>query len=157
MPDRVFYGVSYTVFALPLILFYVFFIPPFQVPDESSHFARAYQVAKGEFFPTRQAVPTKPDEYFLGGTVDPGIFNAARYYAYLSFHSDRKVVADKVASGYWNIMDPTNGFTAIERTALKQLELDKIHPRYFFESDMLCRLATIRAVVRDVPLATIDD
>ncbi|MCB1688048.1 MAG: glycosyltransferase family 2 protein [Halioglobus sp.] len=58
----------------------------------------------------------------------------------------------KAASGYWNIMDPTNGFTAINAAALSQLELEKIHERYFFESDMLFRLATIRAVVRDVPM-----
>jgi dolichol-phosphate mannosyltransferase len=61
----------------------------------------------------------------------------------------------KAASGYWNIMDPTNGFTAINRAALQQMELDKIHQRYFFESDMLFRLATIRAVVRDVPMEAI--
>jgi glycosyltransferase involved in cell wall biosynthesis len=58
----------------------------------------------------------------------------------------------KAASGYWNIMDPTNGYTAINRAALTHLELEKIHERYFFESDMLCHLATIRAVVRDVPM-----
>jgi len=59
---------------------------------------------------------------------------------------------NKVSSGYWNVMDPTNGFTAINRQALSQLELDKIHKRYFFESDMLFRLATVRAVVRDIPM-----
>jgi glycosyltransferase involved in cell wall biosynthesis len=61
----------------------------------------------------------------------------------------------KAASGYWNIMDPTNGFTAINSTALAQLELEKIHERYFFESDMLFRLAIIRAVVRDVPMEAV--
>ena len=49
-------------------------------------------------------------------------------------------------------MDPTNGFTAIHRAALAQLPLDKIDRGYFFESDMLFRLYTIRAVVRDVPM-----
>jgi len=58
----------------------------------------------------------------------------------------------KLASGYWNIMDPTNGFTAIHRTALAQLPLERLERRYFFESDMLFRLATIRAVVWDVPI-----
>jgi glycosyltransferase involved in cell wall biosynthesis len=61
----------------------------------------------------------------------------------------------KAASGYWNVMDPTNGFTAINSTALAQLELEKIHERYFFESDMLFRLAIIRAVVRDVPMEAV--
>jgi dolichol-phosphate mannosyltransferase len=58
----------------------------------------------------------------------------------------------KISSGYWNIMDPTNGYTAIGRAALAGLPLSKLDPRYFFESDMLFRLYTIRAVVRDVPM-----
>ncbi len=57
----------------------------------------------------------------------------------------------KISSGYWNIMDPANGYTAISAAALKYLPLDKIDPRFFFESDMLFRLNTIRAVVRDMP------
>lgn len=58
----------------------------------------------------------------------------------------------KLASGYWNVMDPTNGYTAIHVSALRLLPLDKIDERYFFESDMLFRLNTIRAVVEDVPM-----
>lgn len=61
----------------------------------------------------------------------------------------------KVSTGYWDIMDPTNGYTAIHRAALTRLPLHRIERRYFFESDMLFRLATIRAVVRDVPMRTI--
>ena len=63
-------------------------------------------------------------------------------------------LVSKMASGYWRVMDPTNGFTAIHRTALSLLPLEKIDRRYFFESDMLFRLYTIRAVVRDVPMAS---
>ncbi|HVE50551.1 MAG TPA: glycosyltransferase family 2 protein [Casimicrobiaceae bacterium] len=58
----------------------------------------------------------------------------------------------KIACGYWNVMDPTNGFTAIHRAALCALPLDKLDRRYFFESDMLFRLYAVRAVVRDVPM-----
>jgi glycosyltransferase involved in cell wall biosynthesis len=58
----------------------------------------------------------------------------------------------KLSSGYWDVMDPTNGYTAIHRTALSHLPLDRLEKRYFFESDMLFRLSTIRAVVRDVPI-----
>lgn len=32
----------------------------------------------------------------------------------------------KFSSGYWNIFDPTNGFTAIDVRTLKMLPLDKI-------------------------------
>lgn len=58
----------------------------------------------------------------------------------------------KLASGYWNLMDPANGYTAISSAALKQLPLEKIDRRFFFESDMLFRLNTIRAVVQDLPM-----
>ena len=59
---------------------------------------------------------------------------------------------NKFVNGYWNVMDPTNGFTAIHKSALAQLPLDKIENRYFFESDMLFRLGTVRAVVHDMPM-----
>jgi dolichol-phosphate mannosyltransferase len=58
----------------------------------------------------------------------------------------------KMTSGYWNIMDPANGFTAVSATVLNFLPLEKIDRRFFFENDMLFRLNTIRAVVRDLPL-----
>ena len=58
----------------------------------------------------------------------------------------------KLATGYWHLMDPTNGYTAIHRTALAALPLHRIDRRYFFESDMLFRLYTIRAVAQDVPM-----
>jgi len=59
---------------------------------------------------------------------------------------------NKAASGYWNIMDPSNGFTAIHRKALENLPLDRIDKRFFFESDMLFRLNTIRALVTEMPM-----
>lgn len=58
----------------------------------------------------------------------------------------------KAASGYWNIMDPTNGFTAIHRKVLKELNLEKISKRYFFESDMLMNLSIVDAVVKDISM-----
>jgi len=62
---------------------------------------------------------------------------------------------NKIASGYWNIMDPENGFTAIHRRALENLPLDRIDKRFFFESDMLFRLNTIRAVVAEMPMRAV--
>jgi hypothetical protein len=58
----------------------------------------------------------------------------------------------KAASGQWNIFDPTNGYTAIHRSALEGLEIARLHPRYFFESSMLIRLREIGALVEDVPM-----
>jgi dolichol-phosphate mannosyltransferase len=61
-------------------------------------------------------------------------------------------LVSKASSGYWNVMDPTNGYTAIHRSALSRLPLAKLSRDYFFESDVLFRLYTLRAVVQDVPL-----
>ncbi|MFC1690192.1 glycosyltransferase [Pseudomonadota bacterium] len=61
-------------------------------------------------------------------------------------------VLTKISSGYWQIMDPTNGYTAIGYRALSAIPLDKVSDGYFFESDMLFRLNVARAVVSDVPL-----
>lgn len=58
----------------------------------------------------------------------------------------------KLSTGYWQIFDPTNGFTAIHAEAVRRLPLDRISRRYFFETDMLFRLNTIRAAVVDVPM-----
>lgn len=59
----------------------------------------------------------------------------------------------KFSSGYWDIFDPTNGYTAIHAHAAKLLPLKKISRRYFFETDILFRLNTIRAVVIDIPMS----
>ena len=53
---------------------------------------------------------------------------------------------------YWNIFDPTNGFTAIHADAARALPFSKISQGYFFESDMLFHLGLLRAVVRDMPM-----
>jgi len=58
----------------------------------------------------------------------------------------------KISSGYHNVFDPNNGYTAIRADALRQINLDSIDDGYFFESDMLYNLYTVRAVVRDIPM-----
>jgi dolichol-phosphate mannosyltransferase len=58
----------------------------------------------------------------------------------------------KISSGYHNVFDPNNGYTAIRADALKQINLNSIDDGYFFESDMLYNLYTVRAVVRDIPM-----
>lgn len=60
----------------------------------------------------------------------------------------------KLASGYWDIMDPTNGFTAIHKRTLEKLNLEKLSKRYFFESDMLINLNIVNTVVKDIAVPT---
>jgi glycosyltransferase involved in cell wall biosynthesis len=56
----------------------------------------------------------------------------------------------KLASGYWNIFDPTNGYTAIHASILPMIDRSRIGHRYLFETTMLLELSALRAVVRDV-------
>jgi len=68
--------------------------------------------------------------------------------AVLSFFS-------KISTGYWDIFDPTNGYTAIQAKVLALLPLEKISRSYYYESDILFRLNTVRAVVTDIPMKAI--
>lgn len=56
----------------------------------------------------------------------------------------------KLASGYWPVFDPTNGYVAIDAAVIPLLDQAHIHPRFFFENSMLLELGLNRAVVRDV-------
>ncbi|WP_133512428.1 glycosyltransferase family 2 protein [Candidatus Thiosymbion oneisti] len=58
----------------------------------------------------------------------------------------------KLSSGYWNIFDPTNGYTAIHVEIARHIPFNRVSRRYFFETDILFRLNTLRAVVVDVPM-----
>jgi dolichol-phosphate mannosyltransferase len=56
----------------------------------------------------------------------------------------------KLASGYWSVFDPTNGYTAIHASLVPMLGTLRVAARFFFESSMLLNLSLLRAVVRDV-------
>jgi glycosyltransferase involved in cell wall biosynthesis len=51
----------------------------------------------------------------------------------------------KVASGYWNVFDPQNGYVLITRRMLRMLNLDQLDRGYSFENSMLINLNIFRA------------
>jgi len=61
----------------------------------------------------------------------------------------------KMASGYWNVFDPTNGFTAIAATTLRELEFERLEQRFLFESCMLIELYALQARVQQVPIPAV--
>lgn len=65
--------------------------------------------------------------------------------AFLSFVS-------KLASGYWNMLDVNNGFTAATSEILGRMDMRHINERYFFEASMLVELNILRARVADVEM-----
>lgn len=98
-------------------------------------------------------------EPILSGTADYVKGNRFFYLDNLRAMPRRRVLGNaglsfmsKLSSGYWNIVDPTNGYTAIDARVAQMLCSEKLSPDYFFESDVLFRLNTLRAVVADVPL-----
>ncbi len=58
----------------------------------------------------------------------------------------------KASSGYWNIFDPTNGYTGLHAALLTPIQISKVDDGFFFESDMLFRLNIARAKVIDIPI-----
>lgn len=58
----------------------------------------------------------------------------------------------KAATGYWNVFDAQNGYTAISRAALDRLSLARLETGYDFENRILMELSLIGARVRDVPI-----
>jgi len=46
----------------------------------------------------------------------------------------------KFSSGYWSLMDPQNGYTAISHRALERINLDRIYPHYGYLNDLLVKL-----------------
>lgn len=61
----------------------------------------------------------------------------------------------KIASGYMDIGDPQNGFTAITRKGLLMIDLDKIYPRYGYCNDMLIKMNAVNCRVQDIPIPAI--
>lgn len=104
------------------------------------HFTRAIERGKADY--------TKGNRFYrpesLKGMPPIRLFGNAA----LSF-------VNKLSTGYWSIMDPTNGYTAIHTAVLRELPLHKLEQRYFFETDMLYHLNTMRAVVHDVPMDSV--
>jgi glycosyltransferase involved in cell wall biosynthesis len=95
---------------------------------------------------------------------DAQFTKANRFYAMGSFDGmpRARIVGNvafsfltKAASGYWNLFDPQNGYTAIHRAALERLPLDRIAQRYEFENDLLIHLNILRVPARDVPVPAV--
>jgi glycosyltransferase involved in cell wall biosynthesis len=90
----------------------------------------------------------KGNRFFLVQSVTAMPFVRIGGNAGLSFMS-------KLSSGYWDLFDPTNGFTALEARVAAQLDFSTIHRRWFFESDLLFRLGLLRARIIELPIQAV--
>jgi dolichol-phosphate mannosyltransferase len=61
----------------------------------------------------------------------------------------------KLASGYWNVFDPTNGFTAVSAKVLRQLDFGRLEDRFLFESSMLVELYRLNVRIKQIPMPAV--
>ena len=106
---------------------------PAQVP------ALIHPIASG------QADFVKGDRFFF-------LTNAASMPAVRRFGNLALSFLAKLSTGYWTIMDPTNGFFAIHARVAELLDDERIARRFFFETDLLFHLGLVRAKVVEFPM-----
>ena len=56
----------------------------------------------------------------------------------------------KLASGYWHLFDPQNGYTATRTDVLRRVPLERVAKRYSFENDLLIHLNILQVPAVDV-------
>lgn len=110
------------------------------------------------------------DPCYLSSLLDPitdhgyGFAKANRFFSIDSFRGmpRQRVFGNvvlsfltKLASGYWHLFDPQNGYTAISRQALERLDLDKLTATYEFENDLLINLNILNIRALDVPIPAV--
>ena len=61
----------------------------------------------------------------------------------------------KAASGYWNVIDPTNGYVAFNARLLDLLEWRSFADSYFFEISVLCELGLKHLPILELEMPTI--
>ncbi len=61
----------------------------------------------------------------------------------------------KMATGYWDLFDPQNGYTAMTRRVSERIDWDSIARDYSFENDVLAALGLLRARVCDVDIPAV--
>jgi glycosyltransferase involved in cell wall biosynthesis len=113
----------------------------------------------GQMDPTY--LPHLLDPVVLGGY---GFAKANRFFSMSSFAGMPRVrifgsvvlsFATKLASGYWHLFDPQNGYTALHREALDRLSMERLAGGYSFENDLLIQLNILRVPAIDVPIPAV--
>jgi glycosyltransferase involved in cell wall biosynthesis len=107
------------------------------------------------------------DPALMGSFIDPIIENKADYTKgnrllspeyrkgmsrWRFFGNTVLTFMTKFSSGYWKLMDPQNGYTAVSRRVLERLNLDRIYPRYGYCNDLLVKLNVFGFRVMDVEM-----
>jgi glycosyltransferase involved in cell wall biosynthesis len=110
------------------------------------------------------------DPQYLPSLLDPvteggfGFAKANRFFSPESFHGmpRYRIIGNivlsfmtKLASGYWHLFDPQNGYTAIRADELRRVPLKQVARRYSFENDLLVHLNILQVPAVDVPIPAV--
>ena len=63
----------------------------------------------------------------------------------------------RIAIGYAEIRDPTNGYMAVTAATLRRIDFGRLEERYLFESSVLVELRQLNARIEQVPIAAVYD
>lgn len=100
--------------------------------------------------------PILEDGYdFTKGNRFFGLGSYAGMPGYRVFGNVALTFMTKVATGYWDMFDPQNGYTATTRHASERIDWDRIVRDYSFENDVLAELGIMRARIRDVDIPAV--
>ena len=61
----------------------------------------------------------------------------------------------KIATGYWNNFDPTNGFFAIKTAYLKNVDFENLSDRYYFETSLISEMYFQNVRINDIPMPAV--
>jgi len=87
-------------------------------------------------------------DYVKGNRLLHGNIESMPRYRFLG--NSVLTILTKFATGYYSLMDPQCGYTAIRNGALKKIPIEKMTRRYAYNADILCMLNIGRFRVTDV-------
>lgn len=61
----------------------------------------------------------------------------------------------RISTGYWNGVDPTNGYFAVRASAIKRINIESLANRYYFEISLLAALGLRRAPIAELEMPAI--
>lgn len=74
---------------------------------------------------------------------------------YRFFGNSLLTIITKIVTGYWHVMDPQCGYTAVSRKVLEIIPIKDLYPRYGFPNDILTILNVYNFRVKDVSVSAI--
>lgn len=77
--------------------------------------------------------------------------NFARMSRWRLFGNCLLTLLTRFSSGYWGLLDPQNGYTAISVDALEEMDIDSLYDDYGFLNDLLTALNLQNARIVNVP------